>query len=203
MNDKIINLSSKGLMIIIIVVGVVLSGMIMSYGNPYGMNKEETDAIGLEIAKSENADKSDMTQEQLNTFIEDAGIDKKNEMLHDQGEKVSTTLGFSKWVLYLAALLIVVALVMAIIGSPKEYIVGMIGVGVFVALIAIIYSMAGTDVPESLTVAEAVKLKPGEEGLFTGGNWKIAGASMVSMMVLIVLAVVTIVGSEVYKIIKG
>lgn len=203
MNDKIINLSSKGLMIIIIVVGVVLSGMIMSYGNPYGMNKEETDAMGLEIAKSENADQSDMTQEQLNTFIEDAGIDKKNEMLHDQGEKVSTTLGFSKWVLYLAALLIVVALVMAIVGSPKEYIVGMIGVGVFVALIAIIYSMAGTDVPESLTVAEAVKLKPGEEGLFTGGNWKIAGASMVSMMVLIVLAVVTIVGSEVYKIIKG
>ncbi len=203
MNDKIINLGSKGLMIIIIVVGVVLSGMIMSYGNPYGMNKEETDAMGLEIAKNENADKSDMTQEQLNAFIEDAGVEKKNELLHQQGEKVSTTLGFSKWVLYLAGLLIIVALVLAIIGSPKEYIVGMIGVGAFVALIAIIYSMAGTDVPESLTIAEAAKLNPGEEGLFTGGNWKIAGASMVSMMVLIVLAVVSIVGSEVYKIIKG
>lgn len=203
MNDKIINLGSKGLMIIIIVVGVVLSGMIMSYGNPYGMNKEETDAMGLEIAKNENADKSDMTQEQLNAFIEDAGVEKKNELLHQQGEKVSTTLGFSKWVLYLAGMLIIVALVLAIIGSPKEYIVGMIGVGAFVALIAIIYSMAGTDVPESLTIAEAAKLNPGEEGLFTGGNWKIAGASMVSMMVLIVLAVVSIVGSEVYKIIKG
>lgn len=203
MNDKIINLSSKGLMLVIIVVGVVLSAMIMSYGNPYGMNKEETDAMGLEIAKNENADKGDLTQEQLNTFIEDAGVDKKNQLLHEQGEKVSTTLGFSKWVLYLAALLIVVALVMAIIGSPKEYIVGIIGAGVFVGLIAVIYMMAGTDVPESLTIAEAEKLKPGEEGLFTGGNWKVAGTAMVSMMVLIALATTSIVGSEVYKIIKG
>ena len=203
MNDKIINLGSKGLMIIIIVVGVVLSTMIMSYGNPYGMNKEETDAMGLEIAKSENAAESDLTQEELNTFIEDKGVDMKNQMLHEQGEKVSTTLSFSKWILILAALLIVGALIFAIIGSPKEYVVGIIGAGVFIGLIAVIYSMSGTDVPASLTLAEAEKLKPGEEGLFTGGNWKVAGASMVSMMVLIVLAVVSIVGSEVYKIIKG
>jgi Flp pilus assembly protein TadB len=203
MNDKIINISSKGLMLVIIVVGVVLSAMVMSYGNPGGMKKPDTDALGLEIAKNENADKSGMTQQELNTFIEDAGVNKQKELLHDQGDKVSSTLNFSKWVLYLAVILIVVALVLAIVGSPKKYIVGMIGVGVFVALIAIIYSMAGTDVPESLTIAESAKLNPGEEGLFTGDNWKVAGASMVSMMVLIVLAVVTIVGSEVYKMIKG
>ncbi len=203
MNDKIINLGSKGLMLVIIVVGVVLSAMIMSYGNPYGMTKVETDSMGLEIAKSENADKKGLTQEELNTFIEDAGVEKKNQLLHEQGDKVSTTLGFSQIILYLAAGLIVVALIIAIIGSPKQYIVGMIGVGVFIGLLAIIYSTSGTDVPEALTLAEAEKLKPGEEGLFSGGNWKIAGASIVSMMVLIVLAVVTIVGSEVYKVIKG
>jgi hypothetical protein len=203
MNDKIINLSSKGLMIVIIVIGVVLSGLIMSYGNPYGMSKEETDAIGLEIAKSENADKQGLTQEQLNDYIEEKGIEEKNNLLGQQGEKVATTLVFSQWIMYIAALLIVAALVIAIIGSPKQYVVGIIGVGVFVGLLAIIYSMAGTDVPEVLTIAEAEKLNPGDEGLFTGGNWKIAGASMISMMVLIVLAVVTIVGSEVYKLIKG
>ena len=69
MNDKIINLGSKGLMLAIIVIGVVLSIFIMSYGNPYGMNKEETDAIGLEIAKSENADKQGLTQEQIDERV--------------------------------------------------------------------------------------------------------------------------------------
>lgn len=203
MNDKIINLSSKGLMLIIIIVGVVLSITIMSYGNPYGMNAEQTNSLGLEIAKNENADKGDLTQEQLNTFIEDKGIEKKNQLLHDQGEQVSTTLTFSIVVLIIAGVLIVLALIMAIIGSPKEYIVGMIGAGAFVALIAVIYSMSGTDIPEPLTLAEAGKLKPGEEGLFVGGNWKLAGASIVSVMVLLVVAVVSIVGSEVYKIVKG
>lgn len=205
MNDKIINLSSKGLMIIIIVLGVVLSGVIMSYGNPYGMKKKEMDAMGLEIAKAEGADKKEngLTQQELNDYIEKKGVEERTRLLGDQEEKVATTMSFSIYLLGFTFLLIVVALVMAIIGSPKQYVVGIISAGAFVALLFIIYSMSGTDVPASLTEAEALKLNPGDEGLFTGGNWQIAGASITGMIVLIVLAVVSVVGSEVYKMIKG
>lgn len=203
MNDKIINLSSKGLMIIIIVIGVVLSGMIMNYGNPYGMGKEETDAIGLEIAKSENADKQGLTQEQLNNFIEEKGVEEKNNMLGQQGEKVSSTLYFSFVIMGLAAFLIVLALVAAIIGSPKKYMMGIVaGVG-FAILLFVIYSMSGTDVPPSLVAAETEKLSPGQEGLFTGDNWKIAGWALGSSIFLGIAAAVITAGSSVYKMIKG
>ena len=205
MNDKIINLSSKGLMLIIIVIGVVLSIMIMSYGNPYGMKKKEMDAMGLEIAKSEGADKKEkgLTQQELNDYIEKSGVDERNKLLGEQEGKVATTMSFSIYLLGFTFLIIVVALVMAIIGSPKRYIVGIISAVVFVALLFIIYSMSGTDVPASLTEAEAEKLLPGDEPLFSEGNWQIAGWAIGSSIFLGLSAALVAVGSSVYKMIKG
>jgi Flp pilus assembly protein TadB len=203
MNDKIINISSKALLLIIVVVGVVISSIIMSYGNPSFMNEEEVNALGMEMVKEGNLDPSQYTQEEINDIIRETGKTKKEELAIEQGDKVVTVTNFTLIVMVIAVFLILLGVVLGLISSPKEYVVGLIGAVVFVVLIVIIYNIAGTDVPNSLSTAEAAKLQPGQEALFTGDNWKLAGTAMLSMIVLIVIAAVSIVGSEVYKIVKG
>ncbi len=203
MNDKIINIGSKALLLIIVVIGVVISGIIMSYGNPSGMDEKEINALGMEMVKEQNLDPTQYTQEQINDMVRETGKAKKDELAGEQADKVVSVTQFTLIVMGLAVFFIFLGVVLGLISSPKEYLVGIIGAVVFVALILIIYNISGADVPTTLSLAEADKLQPGQEALFTGGNWKIAGTAMMSMIILIVLAVVSIVGSEVYKIVKG
>ncbi len=203
MNDKIINIGSKALLLIIVVVGVVISSIIMSYGNPSFMNEEEVNALGMEMVKSQNLDPTQYTQEEINEIIRETGKTKKDELSAEQGDKVVSVTNFTLIVMLIAVFLIFLGVVLGLIGSPKEYIVGIIGAVVFVVLIVVIYNIAGVDVPNTLSSAEAAKLQPGQEALFTGANWKLAGTAMISMIFLIALAAVSIIGSEVYKIVKG
>lgn len=201
MNSKILNLGAKGLMVILILVGAILTYLVMSDGDPLAMNELEIRALGEEVAIQENK-AEELGQAELNSYVLEEGTKIKNDLLLTQRQHVSTVVDYSGFLLMVISALIIVAIVVGIFVDPKKFIISIISVAGFVLLIIAIYYMVGTDPPGHLVQKEADALVAPSNLLFTAENWQIAGAAIVSMGVLLGLTVVTLVAGEVVKMFK-
>ncbi|MCB9188984.1 MAG: hypothetical protein H6598_08670 [Flavobacteriales bacterium] len=202
MNDKIINISAKALMIVIIIVGVILSGIIMGYGNPKGYKDKDIYRLGKEVALKEGVNKS-ASQQELDAFIEETGTKIKNDMMAEQDGHVFTVINFTGWVIGLALILIAVAMVIGLIGDPKKAIKGIAGAVGLALLVYIVYTMSTDALPDYMLEKNADLAKEGKDPIYDASGMKLAGGTIVSSIILIVVAIAAWIGSAVYKIVKS
>ncbi|CAG5086105.1 hypothetical protein [Parvicella tangerina] len=202
MNDKVINIGAKVVMILIIVGGVILSGIIMSYGNPKGYTDKDIYALGKEVAIKEGKNK-EYDQQKLDDFITETGTKIKNDMMEEQDGHVFTAIIFTRVVLILAVVLIAVALIIGLIGEPKKYIKGLAGVVGLGILIFIIWQTSTDVLPDTLVAKNNDLLAEGKEPIYDAEGMKLAGGAITSAIVLIFIAVAAWIGSAVYKVVKS
>jgi len=202
MNDKIINISSKALMLVIIVIGIVFSAIIMSYGNPKGYKEKDIYQLGKEVALQKELDKT-ATQQELDAFIEETGAKIKNEMMEEQDGHVFNVINFTVYVIGLALLLIIVALAIGLIGNPKKSIKGIAGAVGLGLLIFIIYSSSSDTLFDYMIEKNAELAKDNREPIYDAVGMKLAGGSIVTSLILIGLAIIAWVGSAFYKMVKS
>lgn len=202
MNEKIFNIIAKSIMLIVIIIGVVLSVIVMSYGNPKGYGDKEIYAMGKEVAISEGLDDK-LGQADLDAFINKTGTDMKHELMEKQDGNVFNAIIFTRVILFVAALLILVALVVGLVNEPKKYLIGLGGIVVLAILVFVVYKMSSDVLPESLVERNNDMLKDGKPALYDEGGFKLAGGVIWSSIILIVIASITWIGSAVYKTIKS
>ncbi len=202
MNDKIINISSKVIMALIIVVGIILSVIIMGYGNPKGYDDQDIYNLGKEVAIKEGMNKK-LDQAELDSYIEKTGTDIKNKKMEEQDGHVFTAIIFTRTILYVALGLIAIALIIGLVGEPKKYIKGIAGV-IGLALLVFIVWKTSTDVlPEGLLAKNAALAQEGKEPIYDSTGMKLAGGAITSSIILIFIAVAAWIGSAVYKVVKS
>jgi hypothetical protein len=204
-NDKKINLIAKGVMIILIIVGVALSYFVMLDGNPGGMTDKEIHALGTEIAKADGADKT-MTQTELMNYIQTKGIEKKEALELVLDKDVSNVIDYTKYIIYIIILAVVFGMVMGFLANPKKFLISFaVGVG-FVALLYIIYNGVSDVVPADLVAKEDTAILENmltEEGRqYVPDSWRIASWAYVSTSLLILTTLVVLVAGEVARIFR-
>lgn len=189
-------------MIVIIIVGVILSGIIMGYGNPKGYKDKDIYRLGKEVALKEGVNKS-ASQQELDAFIEETGTKIKNDMMAEQDGHVFTVINFTGWVIGLALILIAVAMVIGLIGDPKKAIKGIAGAVGLALLVYIVYTMSTDALPDYMLEKNADLAKEGKDPIYDASGMKLAGGTIVSSIILIVVAIAAWIGSAVYKIVKS
>jgi hypothetical protein len=204
-NGKLFNLIAKGVMIVLIVVGVVLSYFVMLDGNPGGMSDKEIHALGTEIAKADGADKT-MTQTELMNYIQTKGIEKKEAMELVLDKDVSNVIDYTKVILYIIILAVVFGMVMALISNPKKFVVSFAVGAVFIGLLFGIYYGVSDVVPTELVAKEDAAIVENaltEEGRqYVADSWRIASWAYVSTALLILTTLVVLVAGEVARIFR-
>jgi hypothetical protein len=204
-SGKLFNLIAKGVMIVLIVVGVVLSYFVMLDGNPGGLSDKEIHALGTEIAKADGADKT-MTQTELMNYIQSKGLEKKEEMELVLDKDVSNVIDYTKVILYIIILAVIFGMVMGLLANPKKFLISFaVGIG-FVALLYIIYNGVSDAVPADLLAKEDTAILENnltEEGRqFVPDSWRIASWAYVSTALLILTTLVVLVAGEVARIFR-
>jgi hypothetical protein len=204
--NKIIGISSKAIMAVLIIVGLVMCYNVLADGNPKGWSEQDKYDQG-QIIVAANGGQNELSPEALEKKINEEGKKVQETTLTRQTANVESTLGFTKWIVIFALILIAAALVLAIVLSPKKFIVAGVGVIVFGIILYVIYSGAESEVPAMLTMNEADKFTQSSdpdnfEYVYTPDNWKMAGAAVTASLFLIGTAVVGIVVSSIVKLVK-
>lgn len=201
MNDKIFNLVAKGIMLLIIVIGGILAGIVIKTGNPHQYDDKELYGLGKEVAIKEGKDKS-LTQVELDSFIETTGKEIQEERKADQDSNVQTVMKFTIAIIIITLGIVVLAMVFGVALNPKKFIVGIVGIGVLVALVFIVYQTASEELPAKMIERNAQLVQNGNEEVYDAQGMKLAGGAIMSTLILLVLGVVAIVFSSIYKLVK-
>jgi uncharacterized membrane protein len=202
MNEKILNISAKGVMIAIIVIGVILSWVVISYGNPQAYDDDDIYRMGKEVAITEGKNK-EYDQAKLDAFIEETGTKMKQELSETQDNNVFKAITFTQIVIYIAIGLIVVALVFGVVSDPKKALLGLGGALVVFLLVYIVWQTSTDVLPEKLEAKNADLIKEGKEAIYDGSGMKLAGGAITSTIILITIAIAAWIGSAVYKVVKS
>jgi hypothetical protein len=204
--NKIFTLISKGIMVLLIVVGVLLSYFVISDGNPDGLKDKEIKALGSEIAQEKGAQNT-MTQAELMSYIDKEGLKKRDELSMALHKDVKNVLNFTFITLILIMfLLLIVGSVFSLLANPKKFVITLlVGVGFVVVLFAIYYGVSDT-VPTVLVENEnaaVIENSIGEEQRqFVASNWRIASWAYFSTALLIISAIVILIVGEVAKLFR-
>jgi hypothetical protein len=204
--NKIFTLISKGIMVLLIVVGVLLSYFVISDGNPDGLKDKEIKALGSEIAQEKGAQNT-MTQAELMSYIDKEGMKKRDELSMALHKDVKNVLNFTFITLILIMfLLLIVGSVFSLLANPKKFVITLlVGVGFVVVLFAIYYGVSDT-VPTVLVENEnaaVIENSIGEEQRqFVSSNWRIASWAYFSTALLIISAIVILIVGEVAKLFR-
>ncbi|MFT7157226.1 MAG: hypothetical protein ACI8Q1_002243, partial [Parvicella sp.] len=175
-------------------------------GNPNGWNEQDRYDLGqVEVAKTN--DVNELSPRALDQKIKDEGKKIHEITLARQKGNAKSTLVYTKWVLILAIALIVGALILAIVLAPKRFVIPGIAIVVFGLLLMSIYFGVGDEVPSALAQIDIDNLanatKPEEfKPVFTADSWRLAGAAIVSSLILIAVAFIGIAVASVVKLVK-
>lgn len=204
--NKIFTLIGKGIMVLLIVVGVILSYFVMSDGNPDALDARGIQALGTEIAQAEGAQNT-MTQAELMSYIDEKGMEKRDELSKVLHKDVSNVLNFMWGTLYLIIfLLLIVGSIFLLMANPKKFVISLlIGVGFVGVLFAIYYGVSDT-VPTVLVEKENAAVIENtiseEQRQFDTSNWRIASWAYFSTALLIISAIVILIVGEVAKLFR-
>lgn len=202
MNDKILNISAKGLMIVIITIGAILSWIVISYGNPQSYDDDDIYRMGKEVAIKEGKN-TEYDQAKLDAFIEETGTAMKQELSEKQDSNVFNVLVFTMWVFIITIGLVVLGSIFGIVLDPRKYILGIVGMIVLVLLVYVVWQTATDVLPADLVTKNADAVKEGKEPIYDGAGMKLAGGAITSTIILMVIGVLAVIGSSVYKVVKS
>lgn len=202
MNDKIINLGAKGIMILLIVIGVILSYIVISYGNPQAYKDNDMYQMGREVALKEGKDKS-MTQAELDNFIMTTGQAMKDELSATQDSNVFNAIMFTLIIFIVTAGVVLLGSVFGLVLDPKKYLMGVVGVIVLFILVYAVWAGSSDELPAKLVEANNNMISDGKNPIYENSGMKLAGGAIWSTVVLLVLAVIAWVGSAVYKVVNS
>ena len=201
MDNKIQNIVLKSIMGLIIFLGTLFTLWVVMSGDPGNMSDVELEQLAIQKAKSENLQDS-MSQLDLDQWLRDTAKEIKTEKEKATFSSVSLVIDFTKYLFYFAILLVVASVGYLFTVDAKKAAINMAGIVGVVAFILIIYSTAGSDVPQEYVAAETLKGVADEDRAFTEGNWQFASAALTSTVVLTVIALLGWVGGTVMKVLK-
>ena len=201
MDNKIQNIVLKSIMGLIIFLGTLFTLWVVMSGDPGNMSDVELEQLAIQKAKSENLQNS-MSQLDLDQWLRDTAKEIKTEKEKATFSSVSLVIDFTKYLFYFTILLVVASVGYLFTVDAKKAAINMAGIVGVVAFILIIYSTAGSDVPQEYVAAETLKGVADEDRAFTEGNWQFASAALTSTVVLTVIALLGWVGGTVMKMFK-
>jgi hypothetical protein len=204
--NKIFTLIGKVVMVLLIVVGVTLSYFVMSDGNPDALDARGIQALGTEIAQAEGAHNK-MTQADLMSYIDEKGMEKRDELSKVLHSDVKNVLNFTFATIFIILfLLLIVGSVFSLMANPKRFVITLlVGVGFVGLLFAIYYGVSDT-VPTVLVEKENAAVIENtiseEQRQFVASNWRIASWAYFSTALLIISAIVILIVGEVAKLFR-
>tara|TARA_B110000285_G_scaffold128040_1_gene144280 strand:- start:39 stop:644 length:606 start_codon:yes stop_codon:yes gene_type:complete len=201
MDNKIQNIVLKSIMGLIIFLGTLFTIWVVMSGDPGNMSDVELEQLAIQKAKSENLQDS-MSQPELDQWLRDTAKEIKTEKEKATFSAVSLVIDFTKYIFYFTILLVVASVGYLFTVDAKKAAINMAGIVGVVAFILIIYSTAGSDVPQEYVAAETLKGVADEDRSFTEGNWQFASAALTSTVILVGIALLGWIGGTVMKIFK-
>lgn len=190
MNTKTINLILKGLTALIFVVGLVLSFIVISNGDPRNINAEQLGIIEwnkqYEAHKAANGDvpfASEKTPEELGEELYNA---EESKIV----STVSTTIDFTMIVLYACVIISLLTFAYALATDFKRFMPFLIGTVALLVIIGISYAMASDVLPGNLAMKTDAK------------TYKLVGTGIISTFILTGLAALAWVAGEALKLFK-
>ena len=201
MDNKIQNIVLKSIMGLIIFLGTLFTIWVVMSGDPGNMSDVELEQLAIQKAKSEKLQDS-MSQPELDQWLRDTAKEIKTEKEKATFSAVSLVIDFTKYIFYFTILLVVASVGYLFTVDAKKAAINMAGIVGVVAFILIIYSTAGSDVPQEYVAAETLKGVADEDRSFTEGNWQFASAALTSTVILVGIALLGWIGGTVMKIFK-
>lgn len=190
MDSKKLNLILKGLTAVIFVVGLVLSFIVISNGDPRNIDAEQLGVIEwnkqYEAHKAQNGDvpfASEKTPQEI-------GEEMFNEMDADIKGTVSTTINFTMTVLYACIIISLLTFVIALVTDFKRFMPFLIGTVALLVIIGISYAMASDVLPDNLAMKTDAK------------TYKLVGTGILTTFILTILAVIAWVAGEALKLFR-
>ncbi|MDC0313491.1 hypothetical protein OAL26_00030 [Flavobacteriales bacterium] len=201
MDNKIQNIVLKSIMGLIVFLGTLFTIWVVMSGDPGNMSDVELEQLAIQKAKSENLQNS-MSQIELDQWLRETAKEIKIEKEKATFSAVSLVIDFTKYIFYFTILLVVASVGYLFTVDAKKATINMAGIFGVVAFILIIYSTAGSDVPQEYVAAETLKGVADEDRSFTEGNWQFASAALTSTVILVGIALLGWIGGTVTKIFK-
>jgi len=201
MDNKIQNIVLKSIMGLIVFLGTLFTIWVVMSGDPGNMSDVELEQLAIQKAKSENLQNS-MSQIELDQWLRETAKEIKIEKEKATFSAVSLVIDFTKYIFYFTILLVVASVGYLFTVDAKKATINMAGIVGVVAFILIIYSTAGSDVPQEYVAAETLKGVADEDRSFTEGNWQFASAALTSTVILVGIALLGWIGGTVTKIFK-
>jgi len=201
MDNKIQNIVLKSIMGLIVFLGTLFTIWVVMSGDPGNMSDVELEQLAIQKAKSENLQNS-MSQIELDQWLRETAKEIKIEKEKATFSAVSLVIDFTKYIFYFTILLVVASVGYLFTVDAKKATINMAGIFGVVAFILIIYSTAGSDVPQEYVAAETLKGVADEDRSFTEGNWQFASAALTSTVILVGVALLGWIGGTVTKMFK-
>ena len=201
MDNKIQNIVLKSIMGLIVFLGTLFTIWVVMSGDPGNMSDVELEQLAIQKAKSENLQNS-MSQIELDQWLRETAKEIKIEKEKATFSAVSLVIDFTKYIFYFTILLVVASVGYLFTVDAKKATINMAGIVGVVAFILIIYSTAGSDVPQEYVAAETLKGVADEDRSFTEGNWQFASAALTSTVILVGIALLGWIGGTVTKMFK-
>jgi len=201
MDNKIQNIVLKSVMGLIIFLGTLFTVWVVMSGDPGNMSDVELEQLAIQKAKAENLQNS-MSQIDLDQWLRDTAKEIKIEKEKTTFSAVSLVIDFTQYIFYFTILLVVASVGYLFTVDAKKAAINIAGIIGVVGFIFIIYSTAGSDVPQEYVAAETLKGVADEDRSFTEGNWQFASAALTSTVILVVVALLGWIGGTVMKMFK-
>lgn len=190
MNTKTVNLVLKGLTALIFVVGLVLSFIVISNGDPRNLDAEQLGIIEwnkqYEAHKAQNGDvpfASEKTPQEMGEEIFET-------MDADIKGTVSGTINFTMFVLYACIGISLLTFVIALITDFKRFMPFLIGTVALLIIIGISYGIASDVLPADLAMKTDAK------------TYKLVGTGILTTFILTFLAALAWIAGEALKLFR-
>jgi len=201
MDNKIQNIVLKSIMGLIVFLGTLFTIWVVMSGDPGNMSDVELEQLAIQKAKSENLQNS-MSQIELDQWLRETAKEIKIEKEKATFSAVSLVIDFTKYIFYFTILLVVASVGYLFTVDAKKATINMAGIVGVVAFILLVYTTAGSDVPQEYVAAETLKGVADEDRSFTEGNWQFASAALTSTVILVGVALLGWIGGTVTKMFK-
>ena len=201
MDNKIQNIVLKSVMGLIIFLGTLFTVWVVMSGDPGNMSDVELEQLAIQKAKAENLQNS-MSQIDLDQWLRDTAKEIKIEKEKTTFSAVSLVIDFTQYIFYFTILLVVASVGYLFTVDAKKAAINIAGIIGVVGFIFIIYSTAGSDVPQEYVAAETLKGVADEDRSFTEVNWQFASAALTSTVILVVVALLGWIGGTMMKMFK-
>ena len=201
MDNKIQNIVLKSIMGLIVFLGTLFTIWVVMSGDPGNMSDVELEQLAIQKAKSENLQNS-MSQIELDQWLRETAKEIKIEKEKATFSAVSLVIDFTKYIFYFTILLVVASVGYLFTVDAKKATINMAGIVGVMAFILLVYTTAGSDVPQEYVAAETLKGVADEDRSFTEGNWQFASAALTSTVILVGIALLGWIGGTVTKIFK-